>query len=394
MSEKQFGRKSKLISITALEPSESVEIPDASTSWWSGLSQNGKWLALAIMALLSIGALGAGLKFLDDDARLQKKLAVKDRSLLSSVNPFVPTLPEPTPQLSKEYLYAGQKLLVVEDKNATAAAPADLAVWRPSNGTWYIFDGSWITQSWGASTDVPVPGDFDGDGKTDFSVFRPGTSTWYVVFSSTQTSGDYAFGASGDLVSPADFDGDGKTDEAIFRPTTGVWHIHGSTVGYYTHTWGVNGDLPASADFDGDGKADLAVFRPTDRKFYSINSADSSLQTADTGISSGTYEWKTVSGDYDGDGIDDYAVYDKDTATWYVRSSISGAFGSTDWGDNEDLPVQNDYDNDGKVDYAVWTPSGTYVGRWYIRKSSDPGNPRTQTWGVAADVPVPAFYRR
>lgn len=354
--------------------------------------------ALVLVSLIAAGIFAKNDWFPRTDAMSGKRYGWFGTPLAknapSSWNPVAMPSPTATPQLSKEYVYAGSRLLAVEDKNATAAPPADLAVWRPSTGVWYLFGGAWITQSWGASGDVPVPGDFDGDGKTDFSVFRPSTNVWYVIYSSTNTDDNYAFGASGDLVAPADYDGDGKTDEAIFRPSTGYWHIHASTAGYYYVSWGNNGDIPAPADYDGDGKADLGVFRPSDRKFYSINSANSSLQTIDSGISSGTYEWKTVCGDYDGDGKDDYAVYDKDTATWYVRSSYSNSFNSPfSWGDDEDLPVQNDYDNDGKVDYAVWTPSGTNVGRWYIRKSSD-SSTRENTWGVANDIPTPAYFRR
>ena len=48
----------------------------------------------------------------------------------STWNPLAAPLPTATPQLSKEYIYAGQRLLTVEDANANAAPPADLAVWR------------------------------------------------------------------------------------------------------------------------------------------------------------------------------------------------------------------------------------------------------------------------
>ena len=44
-------------------------------------------------------------------------------------------------------------------------------------------DGSIISQQWGAGAvnDVPVPGDYDGDGKTDMCSWRPGDGFWYII---------------------------------------------------------------------------------------------------------------------------------------------------------------------------------------------------------------------
>src|SRR5687768_7997232 len=100
----------------------------------------------------------------------------------SSWNPLAAPLPTPTPQLSKEYIYAGCRLLAVEDANANAAPPADLAVWRPSTGYWFVLGGTGSQQTsygWGTTGDEPVPGDYDGDGKTDFAIYRAGV--WWIT---------------------------------------------------------------------------------------------------------------------------------------------------------------------------------------------------------------------
>jgi FG-GAP-like repeat len=290
-----------------------------------------------------------------------------------SLDPNAP-LPSGTPQLKSEYIYAGSssRLLAIEDANTTATVPTDLAVWRPSTGEWYVVAGSgWTTATWGISTDKPVPGDYDGDGKTDFSVFRPSTYTWHIVYSSTGGSTSYAFGTTGDKPAPADYDGDGKTDAAVFRPSNFTWYIQGSSVGYYTVVWGDPADTPVSADYDGDGKADIAVWRTSNRKFYSINSSNQSQNTIDTSFNPSSPSWVAVSGDYDGDGKADYGVYDSNTANWYIRSSLSGTFppSPVQWGASGDTAVHNDYDGDGKVDYAV---SGHHQGQ-----TSDGGISRT-----------------
>ena len=64
-----------------------------------------------------------------------------------------------------------------------ASAKADIAIWRPSTGEWYVLrseDYSYYSVPFGSAGDLPVPGDYDGDDKFDTAVFRPSTATWYA----------------------------------------------------------------------------------------------------------------------------------------------------------------------------------------------------------------------
>ncbi len=273
----------------------------------------------------------------------------------------------------------------------TAATPfdydgdskTDTAIFRPSNGTWFIANsasGGFSIFQFGQNGDRPVGGDFDGDGKADPAVFRAGV--WWRMKSSNNTFDAVSFGLATDAPAAGDFDGDGKTDVAVFRPSTGVWHRLLSGDGSYSpYQFGINGDLPMPGDFDGDGKADLSVFRPSNGVWYRINSSNGSSFAVQFGQTGDT----PVGGDFDGDGKADPAVFRASTGTWFALRSSDGGYIAIGFGLVADVPVPGDYDGDGRTDIAVWRPS---TGVWH-RLNSSSGGYLAYQFGLSSDVAVP-----
>ena len=107
--------------------------------------------------------------------------------------------------------------------------------------------------------------DFNGDGLADIAMYRPSTGQWSI-----RNQGMVQFGEPGDVPVTGDYDGDGK-DEGIvyFRPSTGVWSVMWSGTGFTStghFNWGAPGDVPLAGDFDGDGRTDMVVLQALDRR--------------------------------------------------------------------------------------------------------------------------------
>ena len=233
-------------------------------------------------------------------------------------------------------------------------------------------------------SDIPAPGDADGDGVSDLMLFDATTGVW-----TTDHAPLFAY-FSNDVPAPADYGGTGVASLVAFHPSTGLWINLPYPYQFPPIQWGGFGDIPVPADYDGDSRADLAIYRPSTGHWY-ILSSRSNLTTSIDQLW-GQIGDVPVPADYDGDGIADIAVYRPSTGVWYVLDSGTGfrtSFQRT-WGAPGDIPIVGDFDKDGRNDLAVYRPAtGTW---WVLTSASNYTSWITRQFGAPGDIPVAGDY--
>jgi hypothetical protein len=190
------------------------------------------------------------------------------------------------------------------------------------------------------------PGDFDGNGTSDLAIWRPSNGTFYAL---TAASAQWGVASLGDRPLSGDLDGDGLADYAVWRPTDGTFYWLTSGTGFdyssansRTLGSGSMGDIPMLGDMDGDKKADLIVWRPGNGTFYWLTSSTNYFSARSVAWGSGSVNDQPKLGDFDGDGKADLLVWRPGTGMWYWLSSSSdytSAF-SVAFGGQGDVPIR------------------------------------------------------
>jgi len=232
----------------------------------------------------------------------------------------------------------------------------DLAVFRPDSDAlpgasrWFILGSRTGPRSiffGGSGLDLPAPADYDGDGITDIGVFRPdsdllpGASEFFILRSS-EGPRRVQFGMAGsDVPVPADFDGDGRDDLAVFRPDSDLnpgsaqFFILRSTEGAFSTPFGnANEDVPIPVDFDGDGRADIAVYRTETAQWVLRNESGGTITQ-----SFGAPGDIPVPADFDGDGRADLTTFRASTGQWTIQQSSTSETEVREFGGPDDFPV-------------------------------------------------------
>lgn len=195
-----------------------------------------------------------------------------------------------------------------------------------TNGTWKIRNANFptivlppplgaITVTFGTTGDLPVAGDWNGDGIDTPGIYRPSTAQ-FVVTDSTDLSPSFNlrvtrvnFGLAGDLPISGDWDGDGKDSVALFRPSTGQTFFTNADVSVksvspitlnpgvdQTAFLGVAEDLPMGGDWNGDGIDSLGLWRPSTAQFFLSDDNGTLRPTFIFGLSTD----QPIMGDWDG----------------------------------------------------------------------------------------------
>lgn len=215
--------------------------------------------------------------------------------------------------------------------------------------------------NFGLAGDIPVVGDWNGDGIKDAGVFRPSAGQFVIqkltvtfscnpicVPSGVSPTLTINFGTNGDLPIAGDWDNNGVESVGVFRPSSGTFFMTDDNIANpdvdHTINFGINGDLPVAGDWNSNGEDTVGVFRPSAGTFFLTNQ-DALNPTLDITAVFGVAEDLPVAGDFDGDGKDSIGVWRPSVATFFLGNNndstvnITAAFGV-----NGDQPVAGDWD--------------------------------------------------
>jgi hypothetical protein len=144
-----------------------------------------------------------------------------------------------------------------------------------NNGTWDGIAGGDAIWSFGLPGDLPIVGDWTGNGVSKIGVMRcpavgqPGVCTWYLDAGDKHTYDPatvvtYNYGLPGDQPVANNWNGTGPTDQiGVFRGSTGTWIVDSAGNGnsFTMYTYGLPGDIPIVGNWQGTGRKRIGVFR-------------------------------------------------------------------------------------------------------------------------------------
>lgn len=248
---------------------------------------------------------------------------------------------------------------------------SDPVVWRQTSGILYVLPSSGdcppsmtphyngCETQWGLPGDQPISGDFDRDNRSDAAVWRPSDGSFYVVPSSghcTSRMEPFAhgcrvqWGLGGDVPVVGDYDNDRYADPAVWRPINATYYVlpssndcfrrmlphgHGCELQY-----GEYNEIPIVGRFDRSDLFNFGTHDPFRFAFKYLPEAEpwygfpEDFEWIDEGINPGA---TIIPSDTDNDGVDDVVQVRSEGGLLYFFYHDEQGHRAIQWGLESDM---------------------------------------------------------
>ena len=228
-------------------------------------------------------------------------------------------------------------------------------------GIWYLDkdgSGQWkesadSSATFGIPGDIPVTGNWEGNGTDRIGVFRSGY--WFLDLNGNGVWDEgvdaaFSFGIPSDIPVTGTWTAGLADSVGVFRE--GAWHLDlngnrtwdEADVSYY---FGIPGDLPVTGDWDGSGITKIGVVRGG-TWFLDLNGNGTWDEGVDGAYSFGIPGDVPVTGDWNGSGITKIGVV-RGGSTWFLDTNGNGRWDddtdqvSNGFGVPGDIPVSGNW---------------------------------------------------
>ena len=197
----------------------------------------------------------------------------------------------------------------------------------------------------------------------DIMAFKDGVWRYRRTQSEGEPEVEFSYGQPGDVPLMGDWNGDGTVGIGVRRGNTFILR-NSASAGAPDHIfrWGRATDIPIVGDWNGNGRDAVGLKRG--RRWFLKNRLDGSPHEIQ-------FDWGRdtdvpITGDWDGNGPTGIGI--KRGRMWYLKNRLDGGphqieFG---WGRDTDVPVTGDWDGDGRSGLGI--VRGT---RWYLKNRLD-----------------------